>query len=405
MSGPLTMSAQQPKMRLKPDTALAVLCGAVFLTFLAISLPLPVIPIYVHDNLGFGDVLVGSTVSIQFLATVLTRGYAGRLADQRGAKRTMLQGIAAAACAGATYLLAALLPLPAGAKLAVLVLGRLVLGFGESQLMTGMLAWAIAIVGQPRAGKVLAWSGMAMYLSLAAGAPVGLYLFQSFGFTAVSAAVIVTPLAALGLAVGVAGVPPHGGARQPLRHIVRQILRPGLGVATQGVAFATIGAFVSLDFAAHGWSNAGLALTCFGAAFVCMRPLFGHLPDRIGGGPVALVSLVVAGSGQCLLWTAGSMGMALLGAAVTGCGCSMVFPSLGVEVVRRVPPQSRATALGGYAAFQDISYMVTGPVTGLVAGIFGYPSVFIIGALSAFFGVVVVFPLRHVRRKPPVAGG
>ncbi|MCP6525012.1 arabinose transporter, partial [Klebsiella pneumoniae] len=77
---------------------------------------------------------------------------------------------------GAVYMLSALLPLEALPRLLLLMAGRLVLGFGESQLVIGALAWGIGLVGQPRTGRVLSWMGMAMYGALAAGAPAGLWL-------------------------------------------------------------------------------------------------------------------------------------------------------------------------------------------------------------------------------------
>ena len=115
--------------------------------------------------------------------------------------------------------------------------------------------------------------------------------------------------------------------------------------------------------------------------------------------PVALVSIAVEAVGQYLLWTAFNPGLAFAGAFLTGLGCSLMFPAMGIEVVRRVPPHLRGTAAGGLAAFQDLAFGLTGPVTGLLADRFSYGVVFLIGGLAATIGLALVIAVAREDRQ------
>lgn len=354
----------------------------VFLGFSAIGLPLGVLPLHVHGTLGWGAAMVGAVVGLQSLATVLTRRHAGVLCDTRGPKRAVLGGLAASALAGVCYALSLAITDPA-LGLAAILLGRLVLGFGESLFLTGALSWAITVVGPHNAGKVMAWNGIAMYGAMAAGAPVGLALLQAGGFGAVAVAATLAPLAGLLVAALVPAVPVPGGVRMPFTAVIGRVMRPGFGLALGSVGFAVLASFAPLLFAARGWPGAWAALTAFGGAYILARLVAGGLPDRLGGRRVAVLSLTVEAAGQLLIWSASSPALAVAGAAVTGLGFSLVFPALGVEAVKRVPPQSRGAALGAYVAFFDLSLALSAPAAGLLVAEGSYAPVFLAGAVAA----------------------
>jgi MFS family permease len=375
-----------------PDVSLAqrrlvITTLALFLSYLAVAMALPVVPVYVTQQLGMSNAAGGLAVGIAFLSTILTRNLAGGLADRRGSRYAMLRGLAIYTAACLLCLVSALPGLHALVAYGVLIAGRLLLGLGESLVIVATISWGIGLMGPSRSGKVMALVGAAMYGAFAVGGPLGLVLLHNVGFAWLMAVCATLPIIGAGLVRGVPEVQPQGGKRESFWRILGRIWLPGAAVGLQGVGFAALGAFISLYFLSRGWPYAGLGLTCFGAGFVVVRLLFGHLPDRIGGTPVAIVSLVVEAAGQYLLWLAPGPGLALLGALLTGLGCSMVFPAMGSEVVKRMPPQLRGTAVGGFAAFQDLAYGATGPVTGLVADHMGYGVVFLIGGLAATLGI------------------
>ena len=363
---------------------------AMFFAYMTIGLSLTVVPLYVHNILGYSDTLVGLVMGCQFVATLLTRGIAGRNADERGAKQVMHMGLAVSTLSALMLLVADRVAHFPFLTLFFLFAARILLGISESQILTGNLAWGLGLSGDKKGGRVMSWNGIATYGALAAGAPFGLYLFHYYGFWAIGLCTVMLPVIAFTLNAAVPAVIPSHGVRLPLWSVVGKIWRPGLALALQGIGFAVLGTFVSLHFNQQHWANAGLALTAFGAMFIAVRLIFSHFPDRFGGKTVAIFSLLTESLGLLTLGTASTQMLALIGAGMTGAGCSLIFPSLGVIALRHSPPQTRGTALGGYAAFQDIAYGLSGPLAGLIAVAAGYPMVFLLAGGCSIAGVIFV---------------
>src|SRR3954467_1826609 len=76
--------------------------GVVFVAFLVIGMAMPVLPLHVHNGLGFGTFAVGLVAGSQFAAS---RAWAGHYSDIRGAKRAVAVGLVAASTAGLLHLL------------------------------------------------------------------------------------------------------------------------------------------------------------------------------------------------------------------------------------------------------------------------------------------------------------
>src|SRR2546428_9451004 len=355
--------------------------GVVFIAFLVIGLAMPVLPLHVHQGLGLGTFIVGLVAGIQFAAALFSRVLAGRHADSRGAKHAVITGLMLATAAGLLYLLSLLFERQPAVSVTILLIGRAVLGAGESFVITGAQTWGLVIAGPQNTGKVIAWMGTAMYAAFALGAPVGSALYGRLGFNAIALATTFMPLGALLLVSELRRVAPTARLRPSLMKVVKAVWLPGVGLALTSAGFGTMTAFVALLFAARGWT-VWPAFTTFAAAFIAARMVLGHIADRKGGAKVALIFLLMEAVGQALLWLAPSPAIALIGAGLTGFGYSLVYPGFGVEAVRRAPAESRGLAMGAYTAFLDVALAGASPLLGLVAAASDIGTVFLVGALS-----------------------
>lgn len=379
---------------------LTVMGTTLFLTYMSVALAMPVVPMFVMGNLHFTNAVGGLAVGIAFFSTIFSRQYAGYYSDTISSRKCTILGIALYVTAAATCLLSAAPFFYKSWALAILMIGRLILGVGESMTLIGLTSWHFSLIGPQHSGKVMAIAGMAMYGAFAIGGPLGVLLYRHFDFSFTMMLSLVFPMIGYFMLRHLPETKVDDkaqGSSHPFLVILAKIWKQGTVVGLQGVGFAVLGAFVTIYFKSRHWPYAEYGLGLFGLGFVISRICFGGLPDKVGGMKVALFSMSTETAGQSLLWLSGNVYAALLGALLTGLGCSMVFPSMGVEIVKNVEPHERGTAFGAFTAFQDVAYAFSAPIGGVLADYDGYTSVFLLGFLCAAAGIFMI-GILHVQK-------
>jgi MFS family permease len=376
-----------------------------FIAYLTIGLSLAVLPGFVHDRLAFSAMLAGLAISVQYVATLLSRPHVGRMADAKGPKRTVMTGLTLCTASGTLLLFGAWAASLPWLSLTLIFLARLALGCAESCVGTGAIAWGMGQVGHEHTARIISWNGVATYGALAAGAPLGVLIAHRFGFAAIGVVSLLLPLAALPMARLKRATAVEADERSPFRTVAARVVPYGIGLALGSIGFGCIATFITLFYAAHGWDNAALTLTIFGAVFVGVRFVFARTINRFGGYRVAMASLSIEAAGLLVVCMANAVHMAAVGAAIAGLGFSLVFPALGVEAVHRVPKHSRGSALGVYSVFMDVAMAVTGPIGGWIAGGMGYNAVYGFAAIAAVAAVMLAWVLhaQALRGEPELA--
>ncbi|WP_312041502.1 MFS transporter [Erwinia sp.] len=371
-----------------------------FFCYLSIGLPLAVLPGYVHNQLGYSTFIAGLIISLQYFATLISRPQAGRYADLLGPKKVVMMGLILCGVSGLFSILAVIASAPL-TSLILLAAGRVVLGLGESLTATGSILWGINIVGTTQSARVISWNGVATYLAMALGAPLGVLLNTAFGIPGFAGLIVLMAVFGFWLATRRPAVVVTTGQRIPFTQVFFRIWPYGLCLGLGTIGFGAIATFITLYFARHGWHGAAFSLTLFSMGFVMVRLVFGNVISRFGGLRVSACSFAIESIGLLILWQAHSSLMADIGAFLTGSGFSLIFPALGVEAIRQVAPQNQGSALGLYSAFLDFGLGITGPVAGLLMGWWDIDTVYLATAIVVLFALIVIMRLRQRASATP----
>ena len=375
-------------------SALLPIMAVVFIGFLIIGMALPVLPLHVHQGLGLSTFVVGLVSRQPVSGLAHLAGLVGHYADSARRQARRRRGFAGIG----------------RRRSALSLVASLCRGTGFFRLDSS--AW-------PRAPRRSGKPHHYRWRQLGTGARrsskrrkshrldrhgdvccAGLWRTNRHdtlwvgGFISIAGATALIPLVTLLLVAPMAAIPPHPGTRSNLLKLARVVWMPGLGSALSCIGFGTMIAFSSLFSVERSWQS-GLASLQHIRGIPYDRALVPRPSSRpTSGAPrVALISIFIEATGLALIWLAPNQIVAVIGALLTGCGFALVYPGLGIEAVRRAPPQSRGLAMGAYTAFLDVALGFGSPALGLIAGWAGLSSVFLAGALLVLSASVIALRL------------
>lgn len=397
-----------PAVSARPPSVVRTLWAVVLFTllcYMVIGLQMAVTPLFVREKLGFSSAMAGFAVSVQYLATFVTRVGVGRRIDTQGPRHVVLIGLGAGVLCGLFITAAALLAEWPTMALVCVFAGRIILGFAESWVSTAVIVWNIRRVGAANTAQVISWNGVCSYGGIAVGAPVATVLYHSqvaslfSGYCGVGLMCTLLMLIGLPLALRQPAVAPLSGVRpQSFFKTLSSVWSFGLALATGSIGFGAISALLALYFADNHWNGIATALALFGIVFVLTRFVFTKQIARYGGASVAIVSLLVEALGLSVLSWAPTPFWACLGAGISGAGFSLVFPALGVGAVAQVGAENRGSAIGAFSLFLDIAIGVSGPLLGLIIPVWEYGPMFEVTALVCLAGMALCFVLKSRER-------
>lgn len=378
--------------------------AAAAMFFVYIGILVAVVPRFVENELGAGELGVGLTLAVFALAAIAVRPLLGWIGDRRGRRVLMMGGALVAGVAGAMAGFVGSLP-------ALLVI-RALTGVGEAAMFVGAATLIADLAPAHRRAEAASYFSVAVFGGIGFGPLLGEWMLADDRYR-------LTFVAAGGVAVVasllVFAVPRRVDRRAAPGVVVRRrflhpaAVGPGVVLGSAIAGFAAFMAFMPEHARDIGLSGAGGLFLTYSMVCLVLRIVGARLPELLG--PRISVTIALVGIAASLVIFAASPSPAGLwvGAVVVGVGMAFLYPSLMAIVVDRVDEHQRASALSSFTMFFEVGTVVGAVVLGVLGQVFDKRVGFAGGSVFALAGLVVLW-VRVVPRSavsvgaPPLDG-
>jgi MFS family permease len=385
---------------------LTVCCLVTFGCYFAVSMRLPVVPLYA-SALGVSTSLIGVINAAFYLMAGLLAIPSGMLSDLFGRKRL--------AVSGALILLAGMLLLTFARSFFHLAVIYLLLGVGIAAFGPTMMSWVSEISPATHLGRAYGWYTTALFCGLGMGPAAGGTLGDAFGYQTVF--LVGAALSAFNIYAVKRFLPAPG--RDAVTAKTDETWRSNaVGMLTNrpliGCWLVTFGAniiggvfFSYLPLLAH---DRGLDAGQIGMIFLLQsvsnavsRIPFGALSDRLGRRKhQALIGVLLASLSIAGFVFARTFFHFLLAALCLGMSLAIAFTSIGALIAETTVHRFRGLAMGGYNSFIYFGLMAgsigLGPVIESVGFAYGF---MLAGAINLLFVAVFVWSMSGTFQNDP----
>jgi MFS family permease len=383
----VTQTAQRDAAMWTGRFVLLFVAGAFYFT--AMGTVLPVLPTFISDDLGGGDLAIGIALGGMGWTAAALRPFVGALGDARGRRILSAGGSVIVAVSIAGNLVATSVP--------VVIAFRLLTGVGEAAVFVGLAAAIQDIAPPHRRGEATSLYSVTIYGGLAAGPLIGEWLDDTFSSDTVwTVGGILAVAAALFSLAAPGGESGTGGSIWPTRLYHPAAYRPGLIVFVALFGWAGFLAFVTVWAEEVGIARAGTVFALFAGIVLVLRIFAARVPDALGPIRTTRFALLFTTLGLGVIGAWHSVPGIYVGTALLGLGQTFLFPALFVLVIDTAPDAERSQAVASFSISFDLAVAAGGAAAGAIVALTGATSsAFLLGAgLNA---VALAFGPRSLR--------
>jgi MFS family permease len=355
--------------------SLVVLSGLCYFT--ALAMLTPVLPDYVEKSMDGSKIAVGVAIGAFAVGAIALRPFAGRIGDTMGRRVLIVGGALIVALSTACYGLVH--------ELWYLIVVRIVTGFGEAGFFVGAATMITDLAPHDRRGEAVSYWSVAVYGGLSFGPVLGSVLHGKDRYG--SAWIVSASLALMAALIGwfTTEVKRTSPPVRPPHLLHRSALAPGTVLFLGLIPLAGFTAFVPL-YVEDLDVNAGVIFALYGVLILGVRIFAARLPDRLGGRNTGMLALSVTAAGIGLVAAWPSVIGLVLGTVVFAAGMSLMYPALLLLALDGVNDAERASVVGTFSSFFDLSQGLGALICGAVAQFSGDRGAFATGTVCALGG-------------------